>query len=107
MYFAGALELHPCPSPYSTIVSQRPAASPLARLQAASGSERLTTLRHSVVEVSDPFSRSFIASLDGSRTIDEIARDVADKLNHPLADPVRRQVETNLDALARMPLLCA
>jgi hypothetical protein len=44
----------------------RPRASALARIQARRGA-RITTLRHSVVEIQDPLARELISLLDGTR----------------------------------------
>jgi SAM-dependent methyltransferase len=103
MYWSGALELHSAAQPFSIGVPERPCASPLARLQAARGEQRLTTLRHTVVEIGDEPGLAFIASLDGARTVDRIAADVAVELGGAL-DQIRPAVETKLGDLARLGL---
>jgi len=60
------IELWLRPPAFSTAVSDRPLASPLARLQAASGPV-VSTLRHQVVTLSE-FDRQLLPYLDGSRT---------------------------------------
>ena len=104
MYWTGAVQLHASASTFSTKVSDRPAASPLARFQAARGQTHLSTLNLGTMEVTDPFSLDFIAGLDGRRTRAELVADVAATLK---ASPgaVALQVEVNLAALAAMPLL--
>jgi len=60
------IELWLRPPAFATTVSDRPLASPLARLQAASGPV-VSTLRHQVVTLSE-FDRQLLPYLDGSRT---------------------------------------
>ena len=81
-------------------------ASPLARLQASAGETRLTTLRHTMVDVDDEFSRNFIATLDGTRTRQEIARDVGPAFGHT-AESAQAPIEVLLGVLAHAPLLVA
>ncbi|MEJ0065123.1 MAG: methyltransferase regulatory domain-containing protein [Caulobacteraceae bacterium] len=104
MYWSGALDLHSAPQPCSTEFAERPTASPLARLQAARGERRLISLRHTVVEIGDDEGLRFIASLDGTRTLGQIADDVATR---PGGSPgeARAAVETKLAELARLALL--
>jgi SAM-dependent methyltransferase len=104
MYWVGTVSLHAAPLNYVVEAGERPEASALARLQAKSGKNRLTTLRHHLVDVSDPFSREFIAELDGRRTRAELARDVSVRLNASI-DDVTPLLEKNLGVLARMPIL--
>ena len=107
MFWVGTLELHVAPTPYPTTVSARPAASPLARRQARLGEDRMIAINLEIVETPGGFSRDFIAALDGSRDHEELARDAAATLGVPVDDSLRRQLATNLAALARMPLLVA
>ncbi|MBV9510464.1 MAG: methyltransferase domain-containing protein [Caulobacteraceae bacterium] len=74
-----AVELYA--APFRFAVGDRPTASPLARLEARQGRMRFTNLRHVMVDVDDPFTREFIAALDGTRTRAEIARDVAGRFD--------------------------
>lgn len=106
MYGADLLWLHTEPSPFSLAVSDRPVASPLARLQIARGETRLITLRHTVADVTDAPGRAFIACLDGSRTHGEIAAHMAQVTGAPL-EAVAAQLSERLSQLARMPLLAA
>jgi methyltransferase-like protein len=59
------VELSLRPPDFATRVSERPVASPLARLQAAGG-QPLTNLRHRSVQAS-PFDRHLLPLLDGTR----------------------------------------
>jgi SAM-dependent methyltransferase len=104
MYWSGALDLHSAAQPFSTEVGAMPAASPLARLQAARGERRLTTLRHTVAEIGDEAGLRFIAGLDGTRTTSQIAADVAAELGGS-PDQVRPAVDSKLAELARLALL--
>jgi SAM-dependent methyltransferase len=104
MYLVGTVALHMAPQHFVAEAGERPQASALARLQAKSGASRLTTLRHDLVNVDDAFSREFIAELDGSRTRAELARDIGVRLGASI-DEVTPLLETNLGALARMPIL--
>jgi hypothetical protein len=104
MYWLGAVELHVVPLRFMNAPGPRPAASPLARLLAKSGATRLLTLRQSTVEFQDEFSLEFIAGLDGSRTVEELVRDVCVRLDAPV-DKVGPAVEANLGSMARIGLL--
>jgi len=104
LYGLKALDLLAAPAELA--LGDRPTASPLARLQARSGATRLTTLRHTMVDVDDEFSRGFVASLDGSRTRAEIARDVAGRFNLT-PEAAMAPLGVLLDVLARAPLLIA
>ncbi len=59
------VELALRPPAFATAISERPIASPLARLQAASG-QPITSLRHRLVQVT-PFDRHLLPYLDGTR----------------------------------------
>ena len=104
MYWIGAVDLYAAPSTFPTRAGDRPTASPFARLQAARGQTLLTTLSHGMVEVKDTFSLKFIAGLDGSRTRDQIARDIAPVLGGTI-EAVTAQMDSQLTLLAQMPLL--
>jgi SAM-dependent methyltransferase len=104
LYGVRALALHGAPSRFTTAAGERPMASPLARLQAARGETRLTTLRHTMRDVDDDFSRGFLASLDGTRTRAEIARDIAPRFNLG-PEAALAPLSVLLDVLARAPLL--
>jgi SAM-dependent methyltransferase len=103
MYWSGAIELHSTPGAFSTEAGERPCASPLARLQASRGG-RVTTLRHVAVDIGDATGLHFIASLDGRRSVDQIAADMAAQLGAP-PEQVKPQVIAKLDDLARLGLL--
>jgi SAM-dependent methyltransferase len=104
MFWTGVIELHTEPLAFAASVPERPKVSSLARLQARAGGPRLTTLRHTTVEIGDPIGLRFIAGLDGARTIDQVAADMAAELGQP-ADAMRSQVLTKLDQLTTLALL--
>jgi SAM-dependent methyltransferase len=104
MYWGGIIELHTESPSYASQAPPRPQASPLARLQAAAGGPWLTTLRHTQVEIGDAIGLRFIAGLDGARTIDQIASDMAVELERP-ADATREEILAKLDQLTKLALL--
>jgi len=104
MYWTETVELHAAASSFPRTIGERPAASPLARLQARAGQSLLTTLRHEHIEVTDPFSLEFIGGLDGTRTREQLARDAAARLGQPF-DAARSQLDASLHGLFRMALL--
>ena len=96
-YAANLVRLHVWAPELATTPSERPVASALARLQAAERT-RVTTLRHTSVEVGDELGRRLIALLDGTRDRAALAAD----LGRP-AD----ELERSLEGLARIALLQA
>ena len=94
-YAANLVHLHVWAPALATTPSERPVASALARLQAAAGT-RVTTLRHTSVEVADELGRRLIGLLDGTRDRPALLRE----LGRP-AD----ELERSLAGLARLALL--
>ncbi len=94
-YAANLVQLHVWAPELATAPSERPAASALARLQAAEGT-RLTTLRHTSVEVPDELGRQLIGLLDGTRDRSALLRE----LERPA-----EELERSLEGLARIALL--
>jgi hypothetical protein len=94
-YAANLVRLHVWAPDLATTPSERPVASALARLQVAEGT-RVTTLRHTSVEVGDESGRRLIGLLDGTR--DRAA--LTAELGRP-AD----ELERSLEGLARIGLL--
>ncbi len=70
-----AVELHSIIPAYASCLSERPLASPLARLQAETES-LVTNLRHDLVRL-EPDARAAIRYLDGTRSLDELRRIIA------------------------------
>jgi SAM-dependent methyltransferase len=111
---AGTVTLHLYPPRLTTVVGERPHASLLARKQAMLG-PLVTNLRHNAVWLEDETVRQFLVLVDGSRTIEEIVRDLnapapADAAgNSQSSRPqvTREDVERNLATMARLGLLIA
>jgi len=106
LYSLGALEFHAAPSRFAVQAGPNPQASPLARLQARRGDTQLTTLRHTMMDVSDDFTRGFIAGLDGARTREQIAAQIAPQFNLT-ADSALTPLGVLLDVLGHAPVLIA
>ena len=94
-YAANLVRLHVWAPALTTTPSERPVASALARLQAAQRT-RVTTLRHTSVEVPDELGRRLIGLLDGTR--DRAA--LVAELGRPAAE-----LDRSLEGLARIALL--
>ena len=74
-YLAGLLELHVHVPFFATEVSERPVASPLARLEARSGNV-ITTLHCRSLHLSDSLQRGVLMLLDGTRDLAALRRDL-------------------------------
>ncbi len=94
-YAAHFLELYVCPPKFRMTPGERPAASPLARLQAKDGAT-VTTLRHTSLKVDDERGRNLLQLLDGTRDRAALQRDL-----HVPAE----EIESNLVKLGRLALL--
>ena len=94
-YAVNLVQLHVWAPAIVTAPSQRPVASALARLQAATGS-RITNLRHGSIDVPDDLGRRLITLLDGTRDRAALLRE----LDRP-AD----ELERSLEGLARIAVL--
>jgi SAM-dependent methyltransferase len=92
---SGLVDLHATPSRFVAQAGERPRAYVLARLQAQSGT-RVTTLRHSSVELEDDLVRRLLLLADGTRDRRQILTEM--NVNPP-------DLERNLGELARLALL--
>jgi SAM-dependent methyltransferase len=100
---SGALELRVAPPRIAAAVSDRPAASPLARAQAAEGRRMITNQRHMSVQFGDENSRKFLLLLDGSRDRPALARELgAGGADSQIADG---RLEAGLAEMHRLCLL--
>ncbi len=123
MYSTGLIELHVHVPHFLSRVSEKPVASPLARLQARCG-QVVTTLTHRSLHLPETIQRALITLLDGTRDLDAIKADlvnllgtkdfpVVDSEGKPVQDEraIREMVEermpTLLAALPRMAVLLA
>lgn len=75
-YAAGVIELHVWAPQFVTDVTERPLASPLARHQ-NHRKKRITTLRHTGLELNDALSRNLLDLLDGTRDIPALVEALA------------------------------
>lgn len=115
----GLVELHAGPPTFVRTPSERPTASPLARLQLAQGEEIVTSLRHSPIRVENPLSRQLIQLLDGARDRAKLLDDLCEWAavnpppNQAVPPPVEMrklltgQLEPGLQSVAGMGLLVA
>jgi hypothetical protein len=120
LYHQGFLFLSICPAKVVNRVSERPAASPLARFQLKSG-QPATNQLHMSFHFPDPFARQLLLLLDGSRDRETLARDLVefskskegaiyengvavDRLEQ-LSSAVERRLPSGLRSLAREGML--
>lgn len=103
LHQAGALELRIHPPRLASSISDRPEASALARAQIAEGCRLVTNQRHMNIELEDEIIRTVVSLLDGSRTRQELARDLVSAGLDP--GSVDRTIEYALTGLHRMSFL--
>ena len=92
---------------YAEQVSERPIASPLARIQLRTNPFASTLLQESM-RFEDAPSRIMVQLLDGSRTSDQLALEIAAGFapdQRPDPAPLKAWLERNLERLARGALL--
>jgi SAM-dependent methyltransferase len=104
LFLSGSLSLQTEPFAFTLTPGDRPLVHALARVQALRGENRLSSLRHTAVEISDPASRHFIALLDGTRTRSELGAEMAQFTGVP-TDVVAGQLDQILAGLARSALV--
>jgi methyltransferase-like protein/predicted O-methyltransferase YrrM len=120
-YLAGLVELHVHQPRLVARVSQRPTASPLARLQVQDDLLNLSTLLHSTVKVDDPLGRRLLLLLDGTRDRYALREELVGLIQsggatieiegHTVSDPekirelISQRLEQKLGELARLGLL--
>jgi SAM-dependent methyltransferase len=107
VWMAELVALHGDLPRYVATISERPVASPLARIQLRTG-PFASTLLHTSMRFDDEPSRRMVQLLDGTRTVDEVAAAMTaafppDKRPDPAA--LRSGLERNLERLARGGLL--
>ena len=100
---AGCANLHVHGFPCQEAVTEKPLASHLARYQVDLGSS-VTSACHVPVEL-DPIARHLVRLLDGTRSHEKIARELAEIDGAPSLEDVRRHLPSSLNWLARMGLL--
>jgi hypothetical protein len=104
LFTAGHVELQTGPWPGLGGVSERPLASPLARLQLAQGASHVTTLDMCAIRLEDEVGRGFLATLDGAHDVEALAAAVSAAAGAPLEEAAKGVVP-HLQQLAGMGLL--
>jgi SAM-dependent methyltransferase len=99
----GCADLNVYDFPCEEEVTARPRASRLARYQAAAGGN-VTNACHIPVEL-DEIGRRLLLLLDGSRTVEQLARRLAQEAGAPSRAEIRRYLPASLEWMARMALL--
>jgi len=109
-YRAGLLEAYTSPPQFAAHAGEKPAASPLARVQAQQGA-LVTTFRHTTVELADTADRCLLLLLDGTRNRDALVeglRAFLRSLDKPEAGDISAEwLEIRLERLAKQALLLA
>jgi SAM-dependent methyltransferase len=100
---AGCVNLHAHDFPCEETVTEAPRASRLARYQAELGTS-VTSVCHIPVEL-DAVAQHLVRLLDGTRTHEQIARELAGIPGAPSLEDVRRYLPGSLEWLAGMGLL--
>jgi methyltransferase-like protein/2-polyprenyl-3-methyl-5-hydroxy-6-metoxy-1,4-benzoquinol methylase len=119
-FAAGITELHIWAPPFVTDVSEHPIASPIARHQNRR-TKRITTLRHTGLELTDALSRNLLELLDGTRDFAALVEAVAavvqagkatlEANGEPVSDPAKiremiaEELPSALNGLARSAIL--
>jgi methyltransferase-like protein/protein-L-isoaspartate O-methyltransferase len=103
-YVSSVVSLHLHPPAMATHAGERPEASPLARLQAAT-QEDVTGLLHARVRLADPNARRLLALVDGTRDRAALAQALLGSSSGLSATDAPRFVAHALDQFARLALL--
>jgi methyltransferase-like protein/ubiquinone/menaquinone biosynthesis C-methylase UbiE len=102
MFNPNLLEIDVTPYPLPPHPTEKPVASKLARLQAATGTD-VVSMRHNVVELDDPMARTVLRLLDGTRDRKTIL-DAVRLAGHDLDEEA---LQTMLDRMSALSLLVA
>jgi SAM-dependent methyltransferase len=104
LFVANVIRVTSAPLPFALASGERPIASPLARFQAARGERTVATLLHYPHTFEDSSALDFVVALDGTRTRDELAREIAARTG--AADgAARAQVSQTLTEFTRLGLM--
>jgi len=118
-YGAGVVQLHTFMPPVALEPGERPAASPLVRLQLERGEGSfVSTLLHTSLRIDDPFGRYALSLLDGTRDRPALLRELRRRVrqhrgttpateNAPNGDVTLASLEAHLRELGRRGLLVA
>jgi SAM-dependent methyltransferase len=107
VWMAELIALHGDLPKYVTTISERPVASPLARIQLRSG-PFASTLLHATMRFEDEPSRRMVQLLDGTRTLEQLAGEMRAAFppdQRPDPATLRAGLDRNLERLARGALL--
>ncbi len=99
-------DLRTCNAPFAKGVSEKPAASGLARLMAREGS-MVTTLFHTHVHIEDEQGREFLQLLDGTRDRHALTEALCAGSANVSREKALKQVDQNLVTFYKMGLLVA
>ena len=119
-FAAGLTELHVWAPPFVTDVSEHPIASPVARHQNRR-TKRITTLRHTGLELNDALSRNLLELLDGTRdfaalvealtAVVQAGKATLEANGEPVSDPAKiremiaKELPSALNGMARAAVL--
>jgi methyltransferase-like protein/SAM-dependent methyltransferase len=104
LYAANFLELYLQAPAFVMKVSERPAASALARAQVQHTST-VTNLRHASIEIEDEAARQLLLLLDGTRNQEQLLLELRQRANS--GEITAESLETNLNRLGKLALLVA
>jgi SAM-dependent methyltransferase len=104
LFVAKVLRLSAAAFSFTLTPGDRPMVSPLARFQAERGEKTLASLRHGSIEIEDSATRLFVALLDGTRTRDDLARELAARTG-VTPQAALTQVSAALEQMARLGLM--
>jgi SAM-dependent methyltransferase len=93
-FAGGLLTLEADPPGFAAAAGEKPVASPLTRAQVRIGEPDVTTLKHTMVTLDDPFLRALVPKLDGTRDRAALAAELG-----------REDIEAGLKRVAELALL--
>jgi methyltransferase-like protein/SAM-dependent methyltransferase len=102
-YEAGLIDLQTYRPRFISSVTDRPVASPLARLQIAEGRDTVTNLRHESIKVEDETSKQLLALLDGAHDREALINEL--RQTEQAGEDSEGEVELRLQAIAHHALL--
>jgi len=98
------VEIYSRPPLVASEPGDRPAVTPLARLQAQQG-EKISTLVHTYIAVEDDLARHLIGLLDGTRDRAALVAELAPMAPGISRDQLGQQIDDHLAALCRWAVL--
>ncbi len=104
-YEAGLIDLQSYQPRLTVTANDYPVASPLARLQIASGNPSVTNLRHESIKVEDGMSKQLLSLLDGTRDRAALIKDLHKDAQVATSEDLAGDVELCLKEIAQLALL--